>query len=72
VVIQASLLTWNGGMIHKMSQAIYDDRQFADVPVLADPLEEAGATNGEILLHLRGPGPHARGCWVVDLLLGKS
>jgi hypothetical protein len=25
-----------------------------------------------MLGHLRGPGPHVRGCWVVDLCLGKS
>jgi hypothetical protein len=40
--------------------------------VLADALEEAGCSNADILAHLRGPGPHVRGCWVVDLLLGKS
>ena len=40
--------------------------------VLADALEEAGCENEDILQHLRGPGPHVRGCWVVDLVLGKS
>jgi hypothetical protein len=40
--------------------------------VLADALEDAGCTDADILSHLRGPGPHVRGCWVVDLLLGKS
>jgi hypothetical protein len=45
---------------------------FDRLPVLADALEEAGCTNADILDHLRGPGPHARGCWAVDLLLGKS
>jgi hypothetical protein len=39
--------------------------------VWADAPEEAGYTDPEILTHLRGPGPHVRGCWVVDLLLGK-
>jgi len=41
------------------------------LPVLADALEEAGCTDQTILDHLRGPGPHGRGCWVIDLLLGK-
>jgi hypothetical protein len=40
--------------------------------VLADALEEAGCDNQEMLTHLRGPGPHVRGCWVVDVLLGKA
>ena len=40
--------------------------------VLADALEIAGSTDAIILEHLRGPGPHVRGCFVVDLLLGKK
>lgn len=38
----------------------------------ADALEEAGCDNAEVLSHCRGDGPHVRGCWVVDMLLGKS
>jgi hypothetical protein len=40
--------------------------------VLADALEELGCDNADILSHLRGAGPHVRGCWAVDLLLGKE
>jgi hypothetical protein len=39
--------------------------------VLADALEEAGA-GGEVVEHLRGPGPHVRGCFVIDALTGRS
>jgi hypothetical protein len=39
--------------------------------ILADALEEAGCTDPVILTHLRGPGPHVRGCWALDLALGK-
>ena len=42
------------------------------MPELADALEEAGCTDVEILSHCREPGEHVRGCWVVDLLLGKG
>jgi hypothetical protein len=42
------------------------------MPILADALEEAGCDNVDILAHCRGGGEHVRGCWVVDLLLGKS
>jgi len=55
-----------------LANGIYDDRAFDRLPILADALEEAGCTDREILGHLRGPGPHVRGCWCVDLLLGKS
>jgi hypothetical protein len=40
--------------------------------VLADAMEDAGVKDAEILDHLRGPGPHLRGCWVVDLLLATT
>ncbi len=58
--------------VRQLAQAIYADRAFADLPVLADALEEAGCADDVILAHCRGPGPHARGCWVVDLVLGKD
>jgi hypothetical protein len=44
----------------------------ARLAVLADALEEAGCTDAELLQHLRGPGPHMRGCWAVDLLLDRE
>jgi hypothetical protein len=49
-----------------------DERAFARMPELADALEHAGCTNQDILDHCRQPGPHVRGCWVVDLVLGKK
>jgi hypothetical protein len=50
----------------------YNYLDAAGLAVLADALEEAGCTDAELLGHLRGPGPHVRGCWVLDLLLGKE
>jgi hypothetical protein len=55
-----------------LAQGIYEERAFDDLPVLADALEEAGCDQPDLLAHLRGPGPHVRGCWAVDLLLGKG
>jgi hypothetical protein len=55
-----------------LAQAIYDNRDFDRLPELADALEQAGCANQEILDHCRQPGPHVRGCWVVDLVLGKQ
>lgn len=51
---------------------MYDERDFAAMPILADAIEEAGCDNADILTHCREPGGHVRGCWVVDLVLGKS
>jgi len=64
--------TWQGGTVPKVAQGIHDERAFDRFSILADALEEAGCDNAEILSHLRGPGPHCRGCWCLDLLLGKE
>jgi hypothetical protein len=63
---------WQTPAVAALAQTIYDERRFSDLPILADALEEAGCDNADMLAHCRGPGPHARGCWVVDLLLGKT
>ena len=51
---------------------MYDARDFTSLPVLADALEEAGCASSDILDHCRSAGPHVRGCWLVDLVLGKE
>jgi hypothetical protein len=106
-------LSWGGGAVPKLARHVYESRDWAALPVLADALEEAGCPAEEacpgcggrgyvggaepataatwrghlceaclgsggppgpnpLLAHLRGPGPHARGCWALDLVLGKS
>jgi hypothetical protein len=55
-----------------LAQAIYADRAFARMPELGDALAAAGCTDAAVLAHCRGPGVHVRGCWVVDLILGKG
>jgi hypothetical protein len=64
--------SWRTTRIVALTQAMYDEGQFDRMGILADALEEAGCTDAEVLAHCRGPGPHVRGCWVVDLLLGKE
>jgi hypothetical protein len=70
--VDLSWLAWNGGTVGKLAAAIYDERRIADLPILADALEDAGCTDAVILAHCRGPGEHVRGCWVVDLLTGRQ
>lgn len=63
---------WKTPLLEVMAGTAYRDRDFASLPILADALEDAGCTDSEVLHHLRGPGPHVRGCWVLDLILGKK
>jgi hypothetical protein len=65
-------LRFNGGCIRGIAAAIYEERDFDRLPILADALEEAGCTEQALIDHLRGRAIHARGCWVIDALLGKS
>jgi hypothetical protein len=60
---------WNGGAVLKLAEATYQERTFDRLPILADALEEAGCTDPAILDHCRSLGPHARGCFVLDLIL---
>jgi hypothetical protein len=71
-VVEQAWVSQHEGTVRKLAQAIYDDRRFADLPILADAFEEAGCSDQDILAHCRSEGPHVRGCWVVDLILGKS
>jgi len=73
ITIDPAWLTWHGGVLVSMAQKMYDSRDFTDMPVLADALEEAGCTNPDILGHCRQQGAvHVRGCWVIDCLLAKG
>jgi hypothetical protein len=72
VTVDPSWLAWSGGMIARLAEAIYEDRAYDRLPILADALEEAGCTDADILGHCRGGGNHVQGCWPVDLVLGKE
>jgi hypothetical protein len=65
-------LAHHDGVAVRMARTIYEERTFADLPYLADALEEAGCDDSSILGHCREPGEHTRGCWVVDALLGNK
>jgi hypothetical protein len=64
--------TWLTSTVVSLATAIYGDRAFDRLPILADALEDAGCDNADIFNHCRQPGEHIRGCFVVDLLLGKK
>ena len=72
-------LAWNDGVVQRLAAASYEERALPQgaldrdrLAVLADALEEAGCTNEEILSHCRSCSDHVRGCWLIDLILGKT
>jgi hypothetical protein len=74
-----SLLRWNASAVVQLASAAYEERilpeghlDLACLAVLADALEEAGCATPEILAHLRSPGPHVRGCHVLDAIFGRD
>jgi hypothetical protein len=79
VAIEPSWLGWHEGLVVRLAQAAYEQRSLPDgrldasrLAVLADALEAADCQNEEVLRHLRGQEGHWRGCWALDILLGKS
>jgi hypothetical protein len=77
--VEPARLAWQGGTVAQLAQAAYEERHLsegtldpAQLALVADALEDAGCTDADLLGHLRGPGPHVRGCWALDLLRGKS
>jgi hypothetical protein len=65
-------LHWKDGVVRKLAEAVYEERAFHCLPILADALEEAGCTDSALIAHYRQPSEHVRGCWAVDLVLGKE
>jgi len=69
--MEQSSLDWNDRTVVRIAERIYSERAFDLLPILGDALEEAGCNDPQILAHTRQPGSHARGCWVLDLILEK-
>lgn len=63
---------WLTSTVVALAEGIRADRAFYRLPILADALQDAGCDNADILDHCRSDGPHVRGCWVVDAVLGKE
>jgi hypothetical protein len=68
----ALALPWRTETAVALAALMYESRDFSAMPILADALQDAGCGSADILDHCRGPGPHVRGCWVVDLVLGRK
>ena len=75
----AAVLAWNDGTVPRIARGIHDDRKMPEgtlyndrLAILADALLDAGCEDEALMQHCRKSGPHVRGCWAVDLILGKS
>jgi len=64
--------TWRTSTVLALAEGIYKERAYDRLPILADALQDEGCDNDDILRHCRQPSEHVRGCWAVDLVLGKS
>jgi hypothetical protein len=70
-VLGEAVLAWRGGLAVELARSIYEERAFGRLPILGDALEEAGCSDPFVLSHCHNGGEHARGGWVVDLVLGR-
>jgi hypothetical protein len=79
VSLPSAVLAWQNATVPRVARAAYDGRHLPEgtldptrLALFADALEDAGCTHVDVLGHLRGQGPHVRGCWALDLALAKS
>jgi hypothetical protein len=64
--------SWRSPAAVALASAMYESRAFDRMPETADALMDAGCDDEQVLGHCRGAGPHVRGCWMVDLILGRD
>ena len=72
VVVRPEWMEWSDGAVTKLAKEIHDEDGFDRLHLLVDALEKAGCDDSTILEHLRGGGPHVRGCWVLEKLTGRE
>jgi hypothetical protein len=70
--VDPAWLAWNDRCAERLARYVYDERAFDRLPILHDLLLDAGCDDEAMLAHCREAKDHVRGCWVVDLLLGKT
>ena len=71
LVIEPEWLACNHGAVKHIAEQIAATGNFADMPILADALEDAGCCDEELLRHCREERTHIRGCWALDAVLGR-
>ncbi|AMV27893.1 hypothetical protein VT84_26050 [Gemmata sp. SH-PL17] len=64
--------SWLTSTVRALATGVYTERAFDRLPILADAIQDAGCDSDDVLTHLRSDGPHVKGCWALDLVLGKA
>jgi hypothetical protein len=72
ITINPEWIKWQNGKLSTTAQSIDKENRYSDMPILADALEEAGCTDSDMLNHCRKEHRHIKGCWVLDMLLGRN
>jgi hypothetical protein len=74
-----TVLALGDGTARRLAEAIYEERTMpagtldtARLAILGDALLDAGCDDEELVRQCRTEGPHWRGCWALDLVLGKE
>jgi hypothetical protein len=77
--VPPAVLAWNDGTVRRLAEGVYEGRRLPDgaldparLCIFADALTDAGCEDEAMIQHCRSAGPHVRGCWAVDLILGKE
>ena len=70
--LDPTILSWNNSLIRRMAEAIYAERCWLEMAILADALLDAGCPDENLIQHCRDAGEHVRGCWALDHILGKN
>jgi hypothetical protein len=72
VILLPMWLRWRDSLVRQFARTIYEEGRFEDLPMLGDALEEAGCDDALLVEHCRRKNDHVRGCWALDLILGKE
>ncbi|MCE9568371.1 MAG: hypothetical protein K8U57_40745 [Planctomycetes bacterium] len=63
---------WLTSTVVSLARQMYESRDFTTMPILADALQDAGCDEPTIRAHCQCEEPHVRGCWLIDMVLGKA
>jgi hypothetical protein len=72
VILDRRVTLWNDGCVVRLARHIYEERRWSELPILGDALADAGCASEELFAHLYQGCDHVRGCWALDVVLGRS
>jgi len=64
--------TWRTPLVMQLTHQIEMMHDYGLMPILCDALQDAGCMDAELIAHCQAQTVHVRGCWVMQLLLGRE